>query len=136
MAFLTRDRILVVLAVGLAYIAGKRSGGAKPLQPFEELSTGLYRHNYDFPFVPPPALGCPVSTFLVKIDEKSWILVDTGAGGRYQTSFQTALKKMLSGPDDKLRLVICTVASSSRIGLSVLSLTMWIKSNPMRKHSP
>ncbi|KAK9864824.1 hypothetical protein WJX84_004436 [Apatococcus fuscideae] len=62
-------------------------------------------------------LTVPTATWLIRgNDEKSWILIDAGPSTpTYQRSFKAAMRSILSGPEDKLKLIVLTHAHPDHV---------------------
>eukprot|EP00891_Asterochloris_glomerata_P008715 jgi/Astpho2/8715/Aster-05280 len=83
-------------------------GTRRPLQTdpdFEEIAPQIFRHNFEMNL----GIIVPVATFLLQLQQSSWVLVDTGAGTeQHCKSLIKGVKAKLGSADDKLRLILLT----------------------------
>ena len=81
-------------------------GTRRPLQTdpdFAEIAPQLFRHNFEMNL----GIIVPVATFLIQLQQSSWVLVDTGAGTeQHCKSLIKGVKAKLGSADDRLRLVL------------------------------
>ena len=91
-----------VAVAGLALLLGAR----RPLQTdpdFAEVAPQVFRHNFEMNV----GIIIPVATFLLQLQQSSWVLVDTGAGSeQHCKSLIKGIKAKLGSADNKLRLIL------------------------------
>ena len=102
-----------VAVAGLALLLGTR----RPLQTdpdFAEVAHQVFRHNFDMNV----GIVIPVATFLLQLQQSSWVLVDTGAGSeQHCKSLIKGIKAKLGSADNKLRLILRELRRPSMHGL-------------------
>ena len=107
---------LLTGAVAVAVLA-LMLGTRRPLQTdpdFEEIAPQIFRHNFEMNL----GIIVPVATFLLQLQQSSWVLVDTGAGTeQHCKSLIKGVKAKLGSADDKLRLILRELQWPSMHGL-------------------
>ena len=107
---------LLTAAVAVAVLA-LLLGARRTLQTdpdFVEIAPQVFRHNFEMNV----GIIIPVATFLLQLQQSSWVLVDTGAGGeQHCKSLIKGVKAKLGSADDKLRLILRELRWPSMQGL-------------------
>ena len=97
----------------LALLLGTR----RPLQTdpsFAEVAPQIFRHNFEMNV----GIIMPVASFLLQLQQSSWVLVDTGTGSeQHCKSLIKGVKAKLSSADDKLALILRELRWPSMHGL-------------------
>ena len=107
---------LLACAVAVALLA-LLLGTRRPLQTdldFAEIAPQIFRHNFEMK----AGIIMPVATFLIQLQQSSWVLVDTGTGSeQHCRSLIQGVKAKLGSADDKLRLILRELRWPSMHGL-------------------